>query len=94
MAFWRVVGRIVRLDVDNGGAVDRIKSSDTKGCSFNRNKFDHCQPDRVGTLRSAASEHANYGDFGVALGSCSRNAIGHLAEPIDYMDVREVLQPN
>lgn len=79
LSFWCVIGRIVRLDIDDGRAVDGIKAPNVKCRSLNGNKFDHRQPDRVGTLRSAAGEHSHNRNFWICLWSMQPVSFVHLA---------------
>ncbi len=83
IVWWRV-----GLDVDYRRAIDHVQSSDIECCALDSQQRYRGQPDRVGTLWSAAGEHAHFRHVRGSLRSRYGFCHGLLVHPIQHDDVR------
>lgn len=60
--------------------------------TFDFQKLDGAQPDRVGALRSAASEHPYVRDFWIALRLVQAVGFRYLTQPVDDLEMRIILE--
>lgn len=88
---WNVIGRIIRLDVDNWCSINGIETLHMQSCIFDTNQLYHYQPDRVGPLRSATSEHADNGRIRVSLWPVKPMCFVHFTQPENDIEVAKTL---
>src|SRR5512132_4035029 len=69
------------LDVQDGGAVDRLQVADGDGVVVDAHDGDRVQPDRVGAVRRPGREHALAGPVGVAARVDRHHVAAALVEP-------------